>query len=45
MIYPVEPAVSAENPELHHYTNRAGLEGIWKSGVLLPARCPEPWMR
>jgi hypothetical protein len=38
MIYPAEPSVSAENPELHHYTNRGGLEGIWKSGVLFATR-------
>lgn len=30
----VEPPVSAEHPELHHYTTRAGVEGIWRSGVL-----------
>jgi hypothetical protein len=33
-----EPPVSAENPELHHYTDRAGLEGIWESGVLFATR-------
>src|SRR5690348_15361038 len=33
-----EPPVSAENPELHHYTDRAGLEGIWETGVLFATR-------
>jgi hypothetical protein len=38
MIYPAEPPVSVENRELHHYTDRAGLEGIWKSGALFATR-------
>ena len=28
------PEFIAEHPELHHYTDRFGLEGIWNSGTL-----------
>jgi len=30
--------VSEAYPELHHYTNRKGLDGIWTSGVLFATR-------
>jgi hypothetical protein len=38
MLHEAEPLVSDEHRELHHYTSRKGLEGIWNSGFLFATR-------
>ena len=37
-LHPIRAIDVTKYPELHHYTNWSGLEGIWNSGVLFATR-------